>query len=35
MITRQVAAGTVRGGRTTSETMMPRHARASRATAMK
>jgi hypothetical protein len=35
MITRQVAAGIVRGGQKTSEAMMPRHARASRATAMK
>jgi hypothetical protein len=35
MITRQVAAGTERGGQMTSEAMMPRHARASRATAMR
>jgi hypothetical protein len=35
MITRQVAAGIVRGGQKTSETMMPRQARASSATAMR
>jgi hypothetical protein len=35
MITRQVAAGTVRGGRKTSDAMMPRQARASSATAMR